>query len=198
MLQSMISNPSPTRAEVTDVANAVLDGSDAVMLSGETAVGRDPLEAVATMQRIIMRAETALPYDTWMEERRKWISSGIVEAVCFAACDLARQTGATVIIAPTESGFTARQMSRFRPHQPILAATPEVGVARRLTIFWGVYPRVVGVHGSVEHIFTTAKEVAEREGYLGAGDTVVITAGLKTPGEQGIPTTNTIHCIKRA
>lgn len=197
MLQSMINSPSPTRAEVTDVANAVFDGTDAVMLSGETAVGSYPVEAISTMQRIASRAETALPYAGWLEERRRLISSGTVEAVCFAACELARQVEATAIVAPTESGFTARQMSRFRPLQPILAPTPELRVARRLTLFWGVCPRMVGVRGGVEEMFDSAEEVAEREGYLGPGDTVVITAGVKLAGEEGVPTTNTIHCLTR-
>jgi pyruvate kinase len=195
MLQSMLENPSPTRAEVTDVANAVFDGTDAVMLSGETAVGRYAVESVDTMQRIISSAETALPYARWLEERRRWISRGKVEAICFSACELALQMDATAIVAPTESGFTARQMSRFRPRQPILAPTPDLQVARRLTIYWGVQPRLVGVSGSVEEMFASAEEIARREGYLDKGDTVVVTAGVKYPGEAGIPTTNTIHCV---
>lgn len=195
MLQSMIHSPSPTRAEVTDVANAVFDGTDAVMLSGETAVGEYPLQTVDIMHRVVRHAETVLPYDRWMEERRRWISTGTVEAVCFAACELARQTEATAIVAPTESGFTARQMSRFRPRQPILAPTPETEVQRRLSLFWGVYPCLDKVRGSIEEMFASAEEVARREGYLGAGKTVVVTAGVKALGEKGAPTTNTIHCV---
>jgi pyruvate kinase len=195
MLQSMIENPSPTRAEVTDVANAVFDGTDAVMLSGETAIGRYPLKAVDTMQRIIMRAETALPYESWLEERKGWTSMGIVEAVSFAACELALQMDATAIVAPTETGFTACQISRFRPRQPILAPLPDIGVARRISLFWGVYPRLVGIHGSVEEMFASAEEVAREEGYLLPGATVVVTAGVKHPGEKVRPTTNTIHCL---
>ena len=195
MLQSMIEHPSPTRAEVSDVANAVFDATDAVMLSGETAVGSYPVEAVETMQRVALKAETTLPYDRWLDERRRWISSSMVEAVCFAACELARQTEAMAIVAPTESGFTARQMSRFRPRQPILAPTPEKRVARRLALFWGVYPRLVGVQGGIEEMFASSEGVAREEGYLGEGSTVVVTAGLKDPGEQGAPTTNTIHCV---
>jgi pyruvate kinase len=195
MLQSMISNPSPTRAEVTDVANAVLDGTDVVMLSGETAIGSYPVESVSTMRRIVAHAETALPYAAWLEERRQWISSGIVEAVCFAACELAQQIEAKAIVAPTESGFTARQMSRFRPCQPILAPTPDAGVSRRLALFWGVYPRLATVQGSIDEILASARGVAKEEGYLGEGDTVVVTAGVKDPGREGTPTTNTIHCI---
>lgn len=195
MLQSMIENPSPTRAEVNDVANAVFDGTDAVMLSGETAVGSWPVETVDTMRRIISRAETVLPHDAWLEERRRWIDTGTVEAVCFAACELARQTEAAAIVAPTESGFTACQMSRFRPRQPILALTPEVKVERRLYLFWGVLPRLVGVRGSVDEMFAFSEQVARREGFLEAGKTLVITAGVKAPGEKGLPTTNTIHCV---
>jgi pyruvate kinase len=195
MLQSMIENPSPTRAEVTDVANAVFDGTDAVMLSGETAIGRYPLKAVDTMQRIIMRAETELPYESWLEERKGWTSMGIVEAVSFAACELALQMDATAIVAPTESGFTACQISRFRPRQPILAPLPDIGVARRISLFWGVYSHLVGIQGSVEEMFASAEEVARKEGYLLPGATVVVTAGVRHPGEKGVPTTNTIHCL---
>jgi pyruvate kinase len=195
MLQSMIENPSPTRAEVSDIANAVFDATDAVMLSGETAVGYFPAEAVDTMRRVVLKAETALPYERWLDERRRWISNGTVEAVCFSACGLARQTGATAIVAPTESGFTARQMSRFRPRQPILAPTPDRDTARRLALFWGVYPRLVGVRGSIEEMFATAGELARSEGLLSPGDTAVVTAGVKDAGQEGMPTTNTIHCI---
>ena len=195
MLQSMIERPSPTRAEVSDVANAVFDAADAVMLSGETAVGRFPVGAVDTMQRVINRAETALPFDHLLEERRRWIGGGVVEAVCYAACELARGMEATALVAPTESGFTARQMSRFRPRQPILAPTPDREAARRLTLFWGVYPRLVGVRGSIEEMLAAAEDVAREEGFLEPGDTVVVTAGVKERDEEGIPTTNTIHCV---
>jgi len=195
MLQSMIERPSPTRAEVSDVANAVFDAADAVMLSGETAVGDYPVEAVDTMQRVINKAETALSYDILLEERRRWIGGGVVEAICYAACELARGLQATALVAPTESGFTARQMSRFRPRQPILAPTPSDQAARRLTLFWGVYPRLVGVRGSIEEMFAAAEDVAREEGLLGPGDTVVVTAGVREKGEEGIPTTNTIHCV---
>jgi len=195
MLQSMMESPAPTRAEVTDVANAVLDGSDAVMLSGETAVGGFPVAAVETMRRIARRAETALNYAAWLDERRRWIGKGTVEAICMAACELALQTEASAIVTPTESGFTARQVSRFRPRQPILAPTPDLAVARSLNLYWGVHPRLVGVHGGVEATFRAAEEVAREAGLFERGQTLVITAGLKAPGQKGIPTTNTIHCV---
>jgi pyruvate kinase len=191
----MIDCPTPTRAEVTDVANAVFDGTDAVMLSGETAVGSHPLRAVETMMRIVGKAEEELPYAAWLQERRGWIGSGTVEAICMAACELALQVGAAVIVAPTESGFTARQMSRFRPRQPILAPTPDIRVARRLALYWGVQPRPLKVRGSVEEAFAAARTLARQEGYVRTGDTVVITAGLKYPGAEGLPTTNTISCV---
>ncbi|RJP31070.1 MAG: pyruvate kinase [Actinobacteria bacterium] len=195
MLQSMIEHPSPTRAEVSDVANAVFEATDAVMLSGETAVGGFPVEAVDTMQRVVNRAETALPYDRLLAERRAWIGGDKVGAICYVACELARSLGATAIVAPTESGFTARQISRFRPRQPILALTPDGKAARRLALFWGVFPRQVGVQGSIEEMFAAAEDVAAEEGLLGPGDTVVVTAGVKERGEEGVPTTNTIHCV---
>ncbi|MBC7246212.1 MAG: pyruvate kinase [Actinobacteria bacterium] len=195
MLQSMMESPTPTRAEVTDVANAVLDGSDAVMLSGETAVGAFPVEAVETMRRIVRTAEGALDYAAWLEERRRWIGKGAVEAVCMAACELALQTEASAIVTPTETGFTARQVSRLRPRQPILAPTPDPAVARRLNLYWGVRPLLVEVHGGVEETLDAAKQVAREEGLFAPGQTLVITAGLKAPGQTGMPTTNTIHCI---
>ncbi len=195
MLQSMIDNPSPTRAEVTDVANAVFDGTDAVMLSGETAIGKYPVETVETMVRIASHAETALPFAAWLEARRKWISNGVVEAVCFAACELARQVEASAIVAPTESGFTARQMSRFRPEQPIIAPTPQPSILRRLTLFWGVSPCYASAKDSLEGVFASAKKTAKKQGYLKPGDTVVMTAGFEASGQGGTPTTNTIHCI---
>jgi pyruvate kinase len=196
MLESMTSNPTPTRAEVTDVANAVLDGTDAVMLSGETAVGQYPVEAVDTMRRIVEWTETALPYEKWIEKRRKWMTEGEVEAVCAAACELAIQAKATAIVAPTESGFTARQMSQLRPPQPILAATPSEPVARNLSLFWGVYPRLVAVQGSIEDMFDMAEKVAREEGLFPPGSMTVVTAGIKSHDRVSGQTTNTIRCIR--
>jgi pyruvate kinase len=195
MLESMISSSTPTRAEVTDVANAVFDGSDAVMLSGETAVGDNPVQAVAMMERIILRTEDMLPYERWLEERRKLVGKGMVEAVCFAACELALQTGSQAIVAPTDSGFTARQVSRFRPRQAILAPTPNVSVARRLALFWGIYPCKLGVHGTAEEMFDAASEVAAQEGLLPRGGVAVIIVGMKDPAEERMPITNTIRCV---
>lgn len=195
MLQSMIEHPSPTRAEVSDVANAVLEGADAVMLSGETAVGAYPVEAVSTMRKIILKAEGALPYERWLEERRRWIGRGRVEAVAYAACELALRLGAGAIVTPTESGFTALQVSRFRPGQPILAPTPHERTARRMALYWGVLPRWAKVEGDTRGMFLSAGEAARAEGLAAAGDTVVVTAGIKKPGEEGAPTTNTIHCL---
>lgn len=195
MLESMIHNSTPTRAEVTDVANAVFDGSDAVMLSGETAVGDHPVQAVAMMKRIIVRAEDMLPYERWLEERRKLAGKGLVEAVCFTSCELALQTGSRVIVAPTDSGFTARQVSRFRPRQAILAPTPNVSVARRLALFWGVYPCELGVHGTAEQMFDAASKVAVENGFLPQGGVAVIIVGMKDPAEERMPITNTIRCV---
>jgi pyruvate kinase len=194
MLQSMMDSPVPTRAEVSDVAEAVWEGADAVMLSGETAVGSFPVEAVSTMERIILRTEPHLPYEEWLAAGRRWAGSGTVEAVCLAACELALQLGAGAIVTPTDSGFTARQMSRFRPRQLILALTPRREVASRLTLHWGVHPAEVPVQGSVEEIFSSAEEAARRLGFLEKGRPVVVTAGIRKPGK-GIPTTDTIHCI---
>jgi pyruvate kinase len=194
MLESMIHQPVPTRAEASDIANALLDGADALMLSAETAVGAFPVEAVRTMAKIMRRTEEDLPYSSWMEVRRVLVEHGPVEATCFAACELARNVRAKAIMAPTDSGFTALQMARFRPESAIIALTPRQEVANRLMVAWGVYPVVVGVTGSVEEMFRTASQAALQGKWARKGDYIVITAGIKDPGAAG--TTNMIKLQK--
>jgi pyruvate kinase len=154
------------------------------------------VETVEIMRRIVEATETALPYEDWLMERRQWVDSGLVEAVCYAACELALQTGASAIVAPTESGFTAQMVSRFRPRQTILAPTTDERIVRRLSLFWGVYPRLVEVHGSIEEMLATAERVVREAGLLPRGGMTVVTAGIKPLNERGVPTTNTIHCIR--
>jgi pyruvate kinase len=173
MLDSMASCPRPTRAEVSDVANAILDGTDAVMLSNETAVGDYPVEAVATMARIARRIERDYPrraVDSHM-------ASTIPNAISQAVSTIARQLQAAAILPLTKSGATARNVSKFRPSTPILAITNEVRVARHLQLVWGVNPLVISHQDSTTSTFTLAMGVAQERGLLKEGDLVVQTAG---------------------
>ncbi len=184
MLDSMIRNPRPTRAEASDVANAVLDGTDAVMLSGETATGRYPVAAVQTMVRIITRAEAEL---VKQERRRSWLRSEphfAAQAIAQAASDLARNLNAAAIIAPTASGYTARQLSRARPGLPIVAITPSPLVRCQLNLYWGVFPLFSPRRNSTDEVVADAVQTALQHGLVREGDLVVITAGTagSTPG----------------
>lgn len=173
MLDSMIRNPRPTRAEASDVANAILDGTDAIMLSGETAMGAYPIAAVDTMSRIAAEAERALK----AEERAFCQSDVIAEAVAHASVDTARHLRAAAIIAPTVSGFTARLLSHFRPPCPIIAVTPDPVVQRRLTLYWGVEPLLAPRATVTDAMIADAVRAAQAHGYVQPGHTVVIVAG---------------------
>jgi pyruvate kinase len=178
MLDSMIRNPRPTRAEASDVANAVLDGTDAIMLSGETASGQYPVESVRTMARIAGEAERVREVqglNISYPEPAIFTSAG---AVCHAAVETANETNAKAIIAPTISGSTARLMSSFRPHVPLIAVTPSPMVQRQLCMFWGTYPLLTRRLANMDEVLTDAIAVAQRHGYVGPGDTVVLTAGV--------------------
>lgn len=174
MLDSMVSNPRPTRAEVSDVANAILDGTDAVMLSNETAVGKFPVEAVATMARVAVRTEQE------GLERRDLENSGaysIPNAISQAVGRIASQLNAAAIMTLTKSGATARNVSKYRPQTPILAITPHVNVARQLQLVWGVRPLLVLDLPSTTQTFQAAMGVAQEKHLLKDGDLVVLTAG---------------------
>ncbi|MBW4676147.1 MAG: pyruvate kinase [Desmonostoc geniculatum HA4340-LM1] len=175
MLDSMVSNPRPTRAEVSDVANAILDGTDAVMLSNETAVGNYPVEAVATMARIAERIEQEEAQSTvrQLRDTRRSIPNAISQAVS----QIAEQLGAAAIMTLTQTGATARNVSKFRPHTPILAVTPHVNVARQLQMVWGVKPLLVLGLPSTGQTFQAAINVAQELKLLSEGDLVVMTAG---------------------
>ncbi len=190
MLESMIGSPTPTRAEATDVANAIFDQTDAVMLSGETAVGSYPLEAVQVMSRIVTRTEGVIPYARRLEEKSLTVRDSTTEAIGFAACDLASVLQAAAIVAPTETGFTARQISKFRPQAPIVAASPNTHIVSRLSIVWGVIPRTLSPHRNLDELFTLAAEEARLSGLARTGQTIVITAGVKLARDAA--TTNTI------
>ena len=176
MLDSMASNPRPTRAEVSDVANAILDGTDAVMLSNETAVGDYPVEAVETMATIARRIERDYP----LKAIESHLPSTIPNAISAAVSNIARQLDACAIIPLTKSGSTARNVSKFRPPTPILATTTERTVARRLQLVWGVTPLLVKNDDRTARTFSVAMQLAQEMGILKQGDLVVQTAGTVT------------------
>jgi pyruvate kinase len=174
MLDSMVSNPRATRAEISDVANAILDGTDAVMLSNETAVGKYPIEAVETMAKIAIETEKEKLSRRW-EDNKRSIPNAISEAVG----NIAEQLGAAAIVSFTKTGATARSVSKFRPSKPILAVTPHVDVARRLQLVWGVRPMLLLDLPNVNDNFQAAIEMAQRTNLLEEGDLVVITSGTQ-------------------
>ncbi len=173
MLDSMVSSPRPTRAEVSDVANAILDGTDAVMLSNESAVGDFPVEAVATMARIARRIERDYPQRVLDSH----MATTIPNAICQAVSSIARQLNAAAILPLTKTGSTARNVSKFRPSTPILAITSDVNVARRLQLVWGVNPLVIEEEATSNGTFHVAMEHARDQGLLREGDLVIETAG---------------------
>ena len=192
MLDSMIRNPRPTRAEVSDVANAVFDGTSCVMLSGETASGKYPIEALETMVDTVVAAEGATNY--WGRFLRKYdflsdLPHSINQAISHTCCMTAMDLDATAILAATTSGHTARAISRFKPACPIIALTTTEKVRRQLAITWGVHPFLYGSVDSTDRLFALCVESARKEGVIKAGDTVVITAGVPM-NERG--TTNLI------
>ena len=175
MLDSMVNNPRPTRAEVSDIANAILDGTDAVMLSNETAVGKHPVEAVATMARVALRTEQ----ENFAHEAQDMVGSprSIPNAISQAVARISSQLNSSAIMTLTKSGATARNVSKFRPKTPILAVTPHVSVSRQLQLVWGVRPLVVLDLPSASQTFQAAMNVAQEKGFLREGDLVVMTAG---------------------
>ena len=177
MLDSMIRNPRPTRAEVTDVANAIREGADAIMLSGETAMGKYPVEALKMMAQIAESTEQYLDYDMMPEYRTLRGDANVSNAVGVAAVRTATNLEADCIVTPTMSGQTARLMANFRPKQPIYAVTPNAWAQRKMQIYWGVTPLRGYEEDTTEHIISHAMYVVKREGYVKEGDMVVFTAG---------------------
>ena len=174
MLRSMVDSPRPTRAEAADVANGVLDGADAVMLSEETASGRYPVEAVQYMRRIAIAAETRYPHEKYLNLMTK---RGVSESVAYAACILADQVEAAAIVATTRSGSTAGHISRFRPATKIIALSPDEVTVRQLALCWGCVSRQVSLLADTDQMIEKAADVALESGLVAAGDRVVITAG---------------------
>ena len=178
MLDSMIRNPRPTRAEVSDVANAVFDGTSCIMLSGETASGKYPVEALRTMAEVAQAAEQATDYWKRFRAIPLELTSSITDAISHTSCLTAMDLGAAAILTPTQAGYTARMISRFRPGCPVIAMTTEERVRRQLAIVWGVTPCLTGTVDSTDRIFSLCVNTAKKEGLVKAGDTVVITAGV--------------------
>ncbi|MGE5653173.1 MAG: pyruvate kinase [Bacillota bacterium] len=190
MLDSMIRNPRPTRAEASDIANAIFDGTDAIMLSGETASGKFPIEAVRTMARIAERAEKALVYQEPTARRMRRAEHTITDAISHAVCQTALDLGASAIVSATQSGHTARMMAKYRPQAPVIAVTPSVRVARKLALSWGVYPVLGGETSSTDEMIKNALGATLGAGYIRSGDLVVLTAGVPV----GVPgTTNMLQ-----
>ena len=178
MLDSMMRNPRPTRAEVSDVANAVFDGTGCVMLSGETAGGKYPVEALTAMVTIVTEAEQSIDYWRQFQKQRIIPASNINDAITHTCCLTAMNLNAKAILAATSSGRTARMICRFRPACPVAALTMHEKVRRQLAICWGVIPFLTGEVNSTDRIFSLSAEVARKEGLVRNGDTVVITAGV--------------------
>jgi len=178
MLESMVNATRPTRAEVTDVANAIFDGTDATMLSAETSVGKYPVQAVRTMARIAQVTEKGLPYAHLIAERSTWIQRETDELISYSACHTADSLGAVAIIAFTQSGSTAWRVSKYRPRVPILAITPSDIVSGKLLLHWGVYPFQIGPASTVDELFSTGAKLAKETGLGKTGDLIVITGGV--------------------
>ena len=181
MLDSMIRNPRPTRAEVTDVANAVYDGTDAVMLSGETAMGKYPLEALKMMVHIVENSESHLDYDYNMKKVGKHLRPGVSSAIAYSSVVAADNLNAKCIITPSVSGATARVVSNMRPRQEILGVTPNERALRRMAIYWGVRPMKSLSFNTTDDICAGAIELARVKEYVETGDVVVLTAGIPSP-----------------
>lgn len=184
MLDSMIRSPRPTRAEASDVANSVFDGADAVMLSGETAIGKFPVEAVKVMSKIIERAEESVNYKKLLKARSGWAAETISGAISYATCHLASILPAAAIVISTESGRTARQVSRYRPEAPIIAVSNDEATVRQLSLWWGVTPMKTPVCATIDEVLKTGVRAAKESGMVKMGDKVVITAGalINVPG----------------
>lgn len=184
MLESMVDSARPTRAETTDVANAILDGTDAVMLSAETAIGKYPVQAVRMMARIAEETEEALPYDQMLTERAIWLEPETSELISYNACYTAHTLGAAAIVAYTRSGSTAGRVSKYRPRAPILALTPSRIVSGRLLLRWGVYPFETTELSSVDELFDIGARLTRDLGVVRPGGLIVITGGIPL-GEPG-------------
>ena len=193
MLDSMMRNPRPTRAEVTDVANAIYDGTDAIMLSGETAAGKYPVEAVKTMAAIAKRTEQSLDHNVILRGKTLHECS-VTNAISLATCTTAMSLNAAAIVTFTSSGYTAKMVSRFRPEAPIIATTQDEGVMRRLALCWGVYPVKTSGVGNIDEMIGKSIDSAKEQDLVEDGDLVIITAGAPI-GVKGTTNLIKVHTI---
>ena len=193
MLESMIKNPRPTRAEATDIANAIYDGTTAIMLSGESAAGKYPVEAVRTMAKIAERSEKDIDYTSRMKRRVDMVSPDVTTAISHATCTTAADLKAAAIVTVTMSGFTAGMISRYKPDCPIIACAVNPRVCRQLNLSWGVVPLLIEKEEKADDLFEQAARAVEKAGYVKRGDLAVLTAGVPL-GISG--TTNMIRVIE--
>lgn len=194
MLDSMMKNPRPTRAEATDVANAIYDGTSAIMLSGETAAGLYPIESVETMARIALRAEADINYGKRFRERETPIDPDVTNAISHATCTSAQDLKAAAIVTVTKSGETARMISKYRPGCPILGCSTDPCVCRKLNLSWGVTPLLMEEVTTTDELFEHAVEAGERAGLLHEGELVVMTAGVPL-GVSGTTNLMKVHVV---
>ncbi len=178
MLDSMMRNPRPTRAEVSDVATAIFDGTDAIMLSGETAAGKYPVESVRTMAEIAVKIESSLNYDEIFRTKFQCADNTITNAISMATCRTALSLNASAIITATASGYTAISVSKFRPKAPVIAATHSEQVMRKLSLTWGVFPVKTEKMKTTDEVIEQSVQKALAEDYIDNGDLVVVTAGV--------------------
>lgn len=194
MLDSMMKNPRPTRAEAADVANAIYDGTSAIMLSGETAAGQYPVEAVRTMARIAMSAEGDINYQKRFKEREPDSTPDVTNAISHATCTSAHDLGAAAILTVTKSGRTARMISKYRPSCPIICCTTDESVCRQLNLSWGVIPMLIEEATNTDDLFEQAVELGEQAGLLHDGELVVMTAGVPL-GISGTTNLMKVHVV---
>ncbi|MDE5864088.1 MAG: pyruvate kinase [Lachnospiraceae bacterium] len=194
MLDSMMKNPRPTRAEATDVANAIYDGTSAIMLSGETAAGLYPVEALKTMVRIAERTEADIDLVKRFNNRESLVNPDITNAIAHATCTTAIDLNATAIVTVTKSGKTARMISKYRPACPIIGCSPYENVWRQLNLSWGVMPLMVEEKNNTDDLFEHAIEEAEKKGYVKQGEITVITAGVPL-GVSGTTNLIKVHVV---
>ena len=178
MLESMINAARPTRAEVTDIANAIFDGADATMLSAETSIGKYPVQAVTIMGKIAQETEKKLPYDRILMERGRQLEHKTDELISYSACHIAYSLEARAIVAFTQSGSTARRVSKYRPKMPILAITPDGNICRRLLLHWGVHPIYIPEQKSIDEFFATGVQLVREMKIARPGDLIIITGGI--------------------
>ena len=194
MLDSMQRNPRATRAEASDVANAIYDGTDAVMLSGETAAGLYPEEAVKTMRNIAVSAEAAQDYKKLLSDRTKLVETSLVNAIGVSVAHTALNLNVKAIVAATESGSTAVTISKYRPHSDIIAVTPSEHTARQLALVWGAYPVIKKGRKTTDDLLNNAVATAVETGRVTNGDLIIITAGVPT-GEKGTTNMMKLHLV---